>query len=105
MTDLRVEGRRRCARTADKFHKEGPVLESEEEEEEEVAAAGARERRNGMWTRGEPSGGGAGDERKTKNKNKEGRRETRAHEENGGERDPPGKTISKCKSQAGLAPS
>lgn len=62
-TDLRVGGGRRCARAADKLHKEGPVLKSEEEEAV-AAAAGARERRNGMWTSGEPSGEGEGYERK-----------------------------------------
>lgn len=45
LTDLRVEGGRRCARTADKLHKEGPVLKSEEEEAA-AAAANAREQKN-----------------------------------------------------------
>lgn len=45
-----------------------------------------------------------GTKEKNKNKNKEGRRETRKYEGNGGEegskRDPPRKTISKCRALA-----
>lgn len=104
LTDLRVEGRRRCARAADKLHKEGPVLKSEEEA---VAAAGARGRRSGMRASGEPSGEGQGYERK-KNRNKEGRRETRAHEENGekkrGKEIHPGRQSPSAKREQELTP-
>lgn len=84
LTDLWVEGRRCCARAADKLHKEGPVLKSEEEEAA-AAAANARERRDECGPVMNHQGKERGMKEKNKNKNKEGRRETRAHEGNGEE--------------------
>lgn len=84
LTDLWVEGGRRCARAADKLHKEGPVLKSEEEEAA-AAAANARERRDECGPVVNHQGKDRGMKEKNKNKNKEGRRETRVCEGNGGE--------------------
>lgn len=100
MTDLWVEGGRRCARAADRLHKEGPILKSEVEEAPAAVAANARERRNGRWASGEPSGTEMGVKGKNKNENKEGRTQTRAHEGDGKKRE---REIhpTKCKALAG----